>query len=176
MNIFSVCSQTVYEIFYKTFLLLASNLTSIRNILQIKMGEQAYLFGTNLYRLIFTCFNFRSVRTVPKNKPSISCTRFIFIHTCLLKAAPLTQTQAQFNEISHLLLLGGGGVWPATSPDLLSPPTPWHTQAASLELQQAVTASHCSPCGPIRSAPPSATTPGTRAPPVGTKPQIQAQV
>lgn len=42
----------------------------------------------------------------------------------------------------------GDGVWPATSPDLPSPPTPWHTQATSLELQQAVTASHCSPCGP----------------------------
>ena len=103
-HIYSI--HTVYETLYKTFLLLASNLNRIWNILQIKLGDHAYLFGTNLYRLVFTCFNFRSVRTVPKTKPSVSCTRFFFIHMCLLKAAPLTQTQAQFNEISHLLRVG----------------------------------------------------------------------
>lgn len=175
-----MCSQTVYEIFYKTFLLLASNLNSIWNILQIKMGEQAYLFGTNLYRLIFTCFNFRSVRTVPKNKPSVSCTRFFYSH--------LSSKSCSWHKHKHNLMrfptcygVGrGDGVWPATSPDLPSPPTPWHTQATSLELQQAVTASHCSPCGPAEAPLPPPPLPvhghhwytGT----TGTKPQVQAQV
>ena len=144
-NIVSICIQTVYEILYRTFLLLASNLNRIWNILQIKMGEQAYLFGTNLYRLVFTCFNFRSVRTVSKNKPSVSCTRFIFIYMCLLKAAPLTKKQAEFNEISHLSRVGLPPPQTYRHPPHLRTPRPHH-----LSSSRRVRARN-RPCGPVRS-------------------------
>lgn len=84
-----------------------------------------------------------------------------FLFTCLLKAAPLTQKQAEFNEISHLSRVSLPP--PQTYRHLphLRTPRPHH-----LSSSRQVRARNC-PCGPVRSAPSSLPPlPGTRAPPV----------
>lgn len=118
--------------------------------------------------LIFTdSFSLASISEVSElyQKTNHQYLAHFFIHTCLLKAAPLTQTQAQFNEISHLLRSGVGG-WcvtchlPRLTVTSYALAHPGHITGApagsnSQSLQ---------PLWPGRSAPPSATTPSTWAP------------
>lgn len=64
------------------FFLFASNLNrqDMKYLTKSSRRENTptYLFCTNFYRFVFTFFNVRSVQTVPKNKPSISCNTFHF--------------------------------------------------------------------------------------------------
>lgn len=72
------------------------------------MGGTGIPLGTNLT----DSFSLASISEVSElyQKTNHQYLAHFFIHTCLLKAAPLTQTQAQFNEISLVTEWVGDGV------------------------------------------------------------------
>lgn len=99
---------------YSTFSLFASNRNRKGNLLRDRReNTPTYLFCTHLYRHVFTCFNFVSVRPAPKNKLSISCTFFFFNMSCISCWSNIKTSSLQWGDFP--LALDGPATFPPPS-------------------------------------------------------------